>query len=46
VGLGLILGAFVGLAATGGLLMNMAFLLAGTTKVAPSRLTVAAVASR
>jgi thiosulfate dehydrogenase (quinone) large subunit len=88
VGLGLILGAFVGLAATGGLLMNMAFLLAGTTstnpllagmgvllilawknagyigldryllpllgtpwkqttaKAAPSRLTVAAVASR
>ena len=35
VGLGLILGAFVGLAATGGLLMNMAFLLAGTTSTNP-----------
>jgi thiosulfate dehydrogenase [quinone] large subunit len=35
VGLGLILGAFVGLAAAGGLLMNMAFLLAGTTSVNP-----------
>jgi thiosulfate dehydrogenase [quinone] large subunit len=31
VGLGLILGAFVGLAATGGLLLNGAFLLAGST---------------
>jgi thiosulfate dehydrogenase [quinone] large subunit len=28
-------GAFVGLAATGGLLMNMAFLLAGTTSTNP-----------
>src|SRR5690349_23459359 len=35
VGLGLILGAFVGLAATGGLLMNMAFMLAGTTSTNP-----------
>jgi thiosulfate dehydrogenase [quinone] large subunit len=35
VGIGLILGAFVGLAATGGLLMNMAFLLAGTTSTNP-----------
>jgi len=35
VGLGLIVGAFVGLAATGGLLMNMAFLLAGTTSTNP-----------
>src|SRR5579859_2032896 len=35
VGTGLILGAFVGLAATGGLLMNMAFLLAGTTSTNP-----------
>jgi thiosulfate dehydrogenase [quinone] large subunit len=35
VGLGLILGAFVGLAATGGLLMNLAFLLAGTTSTNP-----------
>ena len=35
VGLGLILGAFVGLAAAGGLLMNMAFLLAGTTSTNP-----------
>ncbi|MGI9145414.1 MAG: DoxX family membrane protein [Chloroflexota bacterium] len=35
VGVGLILGAFVGLAATGGLLMNMAFLLAGTTSTNP-----------
>jgi thiosulfate dehydrogenase [quinone] large subunit len=34
-GLGLILGAFVGLAAAGGLLMNMAFLLAGTTSTNP-----------
>src|SRR5204863_4980401 len=31
VGIGLILGAFVGLAAAGGIMMNMAFLLAGTT---------------
>jgi thiosulfate dehydrogenase [quinone] large subunit len=31
----LILGAFVGLAAAGGLLMNMAFLLAGTTSTNP-----------
>jgi thiosulfate dehydrogenase [quinone] large subunit len=35
VGLGLILGAFVGLAAMGGLLMNTAFLLAGTTSTNP-----------
>src|ERR1700730_16352908 len=35
VGVGLILGAFVGLAAAGGLLMNMAFLLAGTTSTNP-----------
>jgi thiosulfate dehydrogenase [quinone] large subunit len=36
VGLGLILGAFVGLAAAGGLVMNMAFLLAGTVSVNPA----------
>jgi thiosulfate dehydrogenase [quinone] large subunit len=35
VGIGLILGAFVGLAATGGLLMNLAFMLAGTTSTNP-----------
>jgi thiosulfate dehydrogenase [quinone] large subunit len=35
VGVGLILGAFVGLAATGGLLMNLAFMLAGTTSTNP-----------
>jgi thiosulfate dehydrogenase [quinone] large subunit len=35
VGLGLILGAFVGLAAAGGLTMNTAFLLAGTTSTNP-----------
>ena len=35
VGFGLILGAFVGLAAAGGLLMNLAFLLAGTTSTNP-----------
>ena len=35
VGVGLIVGAFVGLAAAGGLLMNMAFMLAGTTSVNP-----------
>ena len=35
VGIGLIAGAFVGLAAAGGLLMNMAFLLAGTTSTNP-----------
>jgi thiosulfate dehydrogenase (quinone) large subunit len=35
VGLGLILGAFVGLAAAGGLLMNLAFMLAGTTSTNP-----------
>src|SRR5918911_4591225 len=35
VGVGLIVGAFVGLAATGGLLMNTAFLLAGTTSTNP-----------
>lgn len=35
VGLGLILGAFVGLAAAGGLLMNMSFLLAGTASTNP-----------
>jgi thiosulfate dehydrogenase [quinone] large subunit len=35
VGIGLILGAFVGLAAAGGLMMNMAFLLAGTTSTNP-----------
>jgi len=32
---GLILGAFVGLAATGGFLLNGAFLLAGTTSTNP-----------
>jgi len=41
VGLGLILGAFVGLAAMGGLLMNMAFLLAGTTSTNPILATIA-----
>jgi thiosulfate dehydrogenase [quinone] large subunit len=35
VGLGLILGVFVGLAAAGGLLMNLAFMLAGTTSTNP-----------
>src|SRR5215208_3080902 len=35
VGLGLIVGAFVGLAAAGGLLMNRAFMLAGTTSTNP-----------
>jgi thiosulfate dehydrogenase [quinone] large subunit len=35
IGLGLILGAFVGVAAFGGLLMNMAFLLAGTVSTNP-----------
>lgn len=35
VGLGLILGAFVGIAAFGGLLLNMAFLLAGTVSTNP-----------
>jgi thiosulfate dehydrogenase [quinone] large subunit len=35
VGIGLILGAFVGLAATGGLSMNLAFMLAGTTSTNP-----------
>jgi thiosulfate dehydrogenase (quinone) large subunit len=35
VGIGLILGAFVGLAAAGGLPMNMAFMLAGTTSTNP-----------
>jgi thiosulfate dehydrogenase [quinone] large subunit len=35
VGLGLILGAFVGLAATGGFLLNAAYLLAGTTSTNP-----------
>jgi thiosulfate dehydrogenase (quinone) large subunit len=35
VGVGLVLGAFVGLAATGGLLLNTAFLLAGTTSTNP-----------
>jgi thiosulfate dehydrogenase (quinone) large subunit len=35
VGVGLIVGGFVGLAAAGGLLMNMAFLLAGTTSTNP-----------
>jgi thiosulfate dehydrogenase (quinone) large subunit len=35
VGLGLILGAFVGMAAAGGLIMNMAFMLAGTTSTNP-----------
>jgi thiosulfate dehydrogenase [quinone] large subunit len=35
VGIGLILGAFVGIAAFGGLLMNLAFLLAGTTSTNP-----------
>ena len=36
VGLGLIVGAFVGLAAFGGLLMNMAFMLAGTGSTNPA----------
>ncbi len=35
VGLGLLVGAFTGLAAAGGLLMNMAYLLAGTTSTNP-----------
>ena len=35
VGIALIVAAFVGLAALGGLLMNMAFLLAGTTSTNP-----------
>jgi thiosulfate dehydrogenase [quinone] large subunit len=35
VGVALIVGAFVGLAAAGGLLMNMAFMLAGTTSTNP-----------
>jgi|SRR5579864_2809721 len=35
VGIALMLGAFVGVAATGALLMNMAFLLAGTTSTNP-----------
>jgi thiosulfate dehydrogenase (quinone) large subunit len=35
VGLGLIFGAFTGVAAAGGLVMNMAFLLAGTTSTNP-----------
>ena len=35
IGIALILGAFVGLAATGGLLMNMAYMLAGTTSTNP-----------
>jgi thiosulfate dehydrogenase (quinone) large subunit len=35
VGIGLILGIFTGLAAAGGMLMNMAFLLAGTTSTNP-----------
>jgi thiosulfate dehydrogenase [quinone] large subunit len=35
VGIGLIVGAFTGLAAAGGLLMNMAFMLAGTTSTNP-----------
>ncbi len=35
IGLGLMLGAFVGVAAFGGLLMNMAFLLAGTVSTNP-----------
>jgi len=35
VGLGLILGAFVGIASFGGLLMNMAYLLAGTVSTNP-----------
>jgi thiosulfate dehydrogenase [quinone] large subunit len=35
VGIGLILGGFTGLAAAGGLLMNLAFMLAGTTSTNP-----------
>jgi thiosulfate dehydrogenase (quinone) large subunit len=35
VGIGLIVGAFVGVAAAGGLVMNMAFMLAGTTSINP-----------
>ena len=36
VGLGLIFGVFVGIAATGGLLMNLAYLLAGTVSINPA----------
>jgi thiosulfate dehydrogenase [quinone] large subunit len=43
VGLGLIVGAFVGLAAMGGLLMNMAFMLAGTTSTNPVMALLAVV---
>jgi thiosulfate dehydrogenase [quinone] large subunit len=43
VGVGLILGTFVGLAAAGGLLMNMAFLLAGTTSTNPVMAVLAIV---
>ena len=35
VGLGILLGAFVGIAATGGLMLNMAFLLAGSASTNP-----------
>jgi thiosulfate dehydrogenase [quinone] large subunit len=35
IGLGLLVGAFVGLAAAGGLLMNMSFMLAGTASTNP-----------
>lgn len=35
VGIGLVLGAFTGLAAAGGLVMNMAFMLAGSTSTNP-----------
>jgi thiosulfate dehydrogenase [quinone] large subunit len=40
VGLGLIFGAFVGLAAAGGILMNFSFLLAGTTSTNPVLLAI------
>lgn len=43
VGLGLILGAFVGLAAAGGMLMNIAFLLAGTVSSNPIMVLLAIV---
>lgn len=41
IGLGLITGALVGIAAFGGMLMNMSFLLSGSTSTNPIMLTVA-----
>jgi thiosulfate dehydrogenase [quinone] large subunit len=41
IGVALILGAFVGIAATGALLMNMSFLLAGTASTNPVLAAVA-----